>query len=216
MEIELKKNRDTLFHHLTEWNQIEKLCRSLLPKDALGEKKFLKLRLAEYDRLHERHGGSSTLTRDERVMATMMRIERSELEKHLYPSLLSRMLRRAFLYLRSPINTAQELKMVREAGMQSYLSNWMDSIPARAEQRQSPIQQEQTVKAATPEYGPSEKMVQKESYSEAKIAPGAPSVKEQEEVPQQKQPIPNIQGQSQKKHQWKPKPPRNRDTRPSW
>lgn len=145
MEIELQaNNKDTLMHGLTAWNKIENMFRDVFSEDSLKDRDYLKMKLAEYDRLHYRHSGTAQTT-DERALSSMLRFQRRKMERSLYPGLLTRMVRRALRYLSPAINGRRELAMASQAGSQPYLNR---PLPVR---EPGPVQQSAKQNIAEPQ-----------------------------------------------------------------
>lgn len=115
----------TLITELGSWNRQEQKFRELFGADALKDREFQKMKLAEYDRLYRRHSGSVTTT-DEKALLTMLRFQRSKMEKALYPGILTRLLRRGFSRLKHMVQQALQ----RRASVQQQPADYgISTIP---------------------------------------------------------------------------------------
>lgn len=90
----------TLMAELGSWNRQEQKFRELFSDDALRDREFLKMKLGEYDRLYLRYTGAVSTT-DEKAMLVMLRFQRKKMERTLYPSLITRLVRRGLSKIKS-------------------------------------------------------------------------------------------------------------------
>ena len=97
----------TLMGELGSWNRQEAKFRELFSADALKDRDFMKMKLAEYDRLWLKYR-SSVQTTDEKALLVMLRYQRRKLELSLHPGLLDRLLRRSVLAIKAFILKREE------------------------------------------------------------------------------------------------------------
>lgn len=101
--LEKMEKKAMLISELDEWNRMEDLFRNTFGESSLGDRQFLKMKLKEYERLYHFYNGKTNLTKDEKAMLLMLRFQRRNLRKTLYPGLLTRMMyrTRSFLTLKA-------------------------------------------------------------------------------------------------------------------
>jgi hypothetical protein len=87
---------ETLMGELSSWNRQENKFRELFSDEALKDRDFMKMKIAEYDRLWLKYNGRVQTT-DEKALLVMLRYQRRKLERTLYPGLLARIVRRSVM-----------------------------------------------------------------------------------------------------------------------
>ena len=106
---------NNLLAELSSWNKQERQFRDLFSEQALKDHSFLRLKLSEYNRLHQKYVTTVTTT-DERALLLMLRFQKAKLEKKLYPRLITRLLYRSFNALRQTITAQRDhAKLTRES-----------------------------------------------------------------------------------------------------
>gem|GEM_PF-5674992 len=100
---------ETLMGELGSWNKQETKFRDLFSDQALKDREFQKMKLAEYDRLWIKYNGNA-ITTDERALLVMLKFQRTKMEKALYPGLLRRLFRKG-------INTVKNI--IRQRGLRA-------------------------------------------------------------------------------------------------
>lgn len=87
----------SLMEELSSWNQQESQFRNLFSDRALQDREFLKMKLKEFDRIWYKHNGQPQ-SAVEKALMMMMNYQRRNLQKSLYPGILTRLLVRAFTF----------------------------------------------------------------------------------------------------------------------
>ncbi|WP_029274624.1 hypothetical protein [Pedobacter borealis] len=106
---------NSLVAEMMDWNRLDGVIKSSSGKDPLKIREYLKLKLEDFDRMVSVYGGRS-LTRDEKAFTIILKYQRAELEKAVYPRLPNRLLRRLIAYFSEPINIKKEVEMATLAG----------------------------------------------------------------------------------------------------
>lgn len=104
---------ETLMGELGSWNRQENKFRELFSAAALKDRDFMKMKLAEYDRLWLKYSGKAQTT-DEKALLVMMRYQRRKLERRLYPGLLTRLVRRSVMAVRVFIRKRRESSLKKQ------------------------------------------------------------------------------------------------------
>ena len=112
-DLETPGNGSSFFSALTGWNHTEDLFREHFGEDSLLDREFLKLKLREYDRMWYRFSRNA-LTRDERALLSMLRIQRRWLRKTLYHGSMRRLWNRLFRFAAFQIGGRQRAIGVRD------------------------------------------------------------------------------------------------------
>lgn len=102
---------ETLSGELGNWTRQEHSFAKLFTPDALKDREFQKMKLAEYDRLWLKYSGGVKTT-DEKALMDMLRFQRRKMEKTLYPRILTRVFRKIVSAVK--ITTAKRLERSRE------------------------------------------------------------------------------------------------------
>lgn len=128
----LQSYQNTLMAELERWNKQEQKFKQLFGDASVKDRDFQKMKLAEYDRLWYKYQ-DSTATTDERSMLVMLRFQRRKLEQALYPGLITRMVRRAFVALKASFSR-DKVKVSDAPGPQQYAYR---SIPVESPELRS-------------------------------------------------------------------------------
>ncbi len=128
MQNDLQDNRPaTLVSELNVWNRRENQFMELFSPQAVKDREFQKMKLAEYNRLWYAYNGKATTT-DEKALLTMLGFQRRKMEKSLYPGILTRLVRRGIAYLKAVIVQRNEANLTKQQQVQQYTFN---TIPAK-------------------------------------------------------------------------------------
>lgn len=92
----------SLMAEMNAWRKQEVFFEQYGSKHDLEDKRFLKMKLKEYDRIWMKHRNSAT-TDDEKALLRVVAFQRKKLEERLYPGLLSKLIRRTVLAIRTQI-----------------------------------------------------------------------------------------------------------------
>lgn len=112
METTLQSYADSLMAELGSWSKQEHKFRELFGNDAIRDRDFQKMKLAEYDRLWQKYQGKA-MTTDEKSMLVMLRFQRRKLEKTLYPGILRRIFHRAAVGIKALVANRRQLREQR-------------------------------------------------------------------------------------------------------
>ncbi len=93
---------------LKDWQSKEERFEKLFSSDILKNKPFLQEKLKYFDAVQAKYG--RTASEEERLALRILMQERNKIEKHLYPNLLVRMLRRIIL----PVKQEQVAKQAEQ------------------------------------------------------------------------------------------------------
>lgn len=129
----------TVMAALEEWNSRERIFKQVFSEAAAGDREFLKIKLSEYDNIYLRHSQNAQ-SRDERAMLAMLRYQRHKLERVLYPSLLARIGRKVYIFLRPAVDGKREMDLARKIGLQQDSIKQI-RIPAENQEKTSSNQQ---------------------------------------------------------------------------
>ncbi len=138
---------ETLMGELGSWNRQENKFRELFSDDALKDRDFMKMKLAEYDRLWLKYNGRVQTT-DEKALLVMMRYQRRKLERTLFPRLLARIVRRTVMAVKSFVQKRRESNLKASEAM----SYDFRSIPV-PEQKDSQAQRSEMGRRQEQRYG---------------------------------------------------------------
>lgn len=98
----------TIMADLNSWDKLDKELKSACDDKTYGHREISKLRLYEYERIWNAYRGR-VMSRDEKAWLTVVLVKKRNLEKELYPSILSRMLRQMIKNLLPLLDGKQEL-----------------------------------------------------------------------------------------------------------
>ena len=126
MDNTLQDYSSSLIADLSGWNRQEQKFRELFSDDSLKDREFLKMKLAEFNRIFYKHDGTAKTT-DERAFMTILGFHRKKLEKALYPGLLTRLVVRAYAFVSGLLQ--QRADQIKPANDGSY---HLPSIPVPA------------------------------------------------------------------------------------
>jgi hypothetical protein len=104
----------TFMAELSGWNQQEQKFRSLFSDQALQDRDFLKMKLAEYNRIWYKYNGTVQST-DEKALMIMLRFHRRKLQKTIFPGLITRLLSRAYAFTKGMVSQWIAGQSVRKA-----------------------------------------------------------------------------------------------------
>lgn len=102
MEVTQRYMGSELMAELTSWNQQEQTFKKLFSDQALQDREFLKMKLAEFDHIWYKHHLLAETT-DEKALIKILQYQRNSMQKSLYPGLLTRFVVRTYNFLAESI-----------------------------------------------------------------------------------------------------------------
>lgn len=124
-DIRRKSIEGSLLGELAEWNGVEILLRKnkVLDDDGTLDRKFLKMKLGQFDRIYHKYKADGPFTIDERAHLVMLQYQRKKMRQVLYPNRALRILNLLKVNLKAAWAQYKEARAAKSGLKEDYLSD---------------------------------------------------------------------------------------------